>query len=443
MPSVKKININKLTIPFILLIIVWVSANMNWGDKRWEKIIKTDGTGYYAYLPAIFIYNDLNFGFFDKVKNDTNLSKNLDYNYKTTYNNKTINKYYAGTALAQLPFFIMGHFANYIFGFPLDGYSVYYLIFINIATIFYLFVACFFLAHLLRLYKIKEKNISITLIAIVFGTNVFHYTVSEPSMSHIYSFAFVTAFLYFSKIYFKIHQNRYIIYSSILLGIIILIRPVNGLIIFILPFLSGDIYNFKKGAYLFFRNFKILIISLFLIFGIISIQLIIYKIQCGNFFIYSYKGEGFNFFDPQIINILFSYKKGLFVYTPLLFVSLFGGYFLFKKSKFQFFNLFGFLFILTYVLSSWYMWYYGGSFSSRVYIEYYALFGILLATIFEKISKKPIRKLFITLIIFLVLVCQIQTYQYKYAYFHWSEMNKEKYWDQFLRIDKLINHEKE
>jgi hypothetical protein len=42
------------------------------------------------------------------------------------------------------------------------------------------------------------------------------------------------------------------------------------------------------------------------------------------------------------------------------------------------------------------------------------------------------------MVVLLVIVCQIQTYQYRYNQIHWSEMNKEKYWEVFLRIDKLM-----
>ena len=48
------------------VILVWVSSNLNWGGGRWGHIVKTDGNGYYAYLPAVFIYHDLHFNFIDK-----------------------------------------------------------------------------------------------------------------------------------------------------------------------------------------------------------------------------------------------------------------------------------------------------------------------------------------------------------------------------------------
>jgi hypothetical protein len=83
------------------------------------------------------------------------------------------------------------------------------------------------------------------------------------------------------------------------------------------------------------------------------------------------------------------------------------------------------------------MWFYGGSFSQRVMIEYYAFFSILLAKTLQETRKKPVKKLFVSMILLLVIVCQIQTYQYRRMQIHWSDMNKEKYWEVFLRIDKL------
>jgi hypothetical protein len=70
-------------------------------------------------------------------------------------------------------------------------------------------------------------------------------------------------------------------------------------------------------------------------------------------------------------------------------------------------------------------------------IEFYPFFAILLATALQEIKNITSKKIFLSLIVLLVLVCQIQTYQYRRMQIHWSDMNKEKYWDVFMRIDKL------
>jgi putative copper export protein len=83
------------------------------------------------------------------------------------------------------------------------------------------------------------------------------------------------------------------------------------------------------------------------------------------------------------------------------------------------------------------MWFYGGSFSQRVMIDFYAFFTLMLAIAVQEIKNSRLKILFISTIVLLVLVCQIQTYQYRRMQIHWSDMNKEKYWEVFMRIDKL------
>jgi hypothetical protein len=83
------------------------------------------------------------------------------------------------------------------------------------------------------------------------------------------------------------------------------------------------------------------------------------------------------------------------------------------------------------------MWFYGGSFSSRVYVEYIPVFMILLSLSIKGINIKFAKSVFVSMVILLIVVCQIQTFQYRYGFIHWSEMNKEKYWEVFMRIDKL------
>jgi hypothetical protein len=262
--------------------------------------------------------------------------------------------------------------------------------------------------------------------------------VVEFAMSHIYSFAFATMFLYCARKYLIEKKAPQLICAGLLLGMITLIRPVNILIILAVPFLTGS----WKDLIIAWRSLRInwqgLITAILGFLAMISVQVVIYTIQTGHLWVYSYGEEGFNFLHPHMLAILFSYKKGLFLYTPLLLISLTGLYFLWKKDRFSACWLTGFLFLLTYVLSSWWMWYYGGSFSSRVYIEYFSIFAILLGLSLEGFKGLIPRRIYISVIILLIFICQIQTYQYRYYFIHWSEMNKEKYWEVFMRIDLLM-----
>lgn len=433
-----KTSKSKVSIIIIILITVIISNNINWGNDNWKGIIESDAKGYYAYLPAIFIYKDLNLDFFEYIEKEKYFDKNFYYDYRAKANGKVINKYYCGTALAELPFFLIAHFLSFLLDTDMDGYSILYPVLINIAALFYLCIGLLYLHSTLKLYQIKEWQISLTLFATVFGTNLLYYAVVEPGMSHIYSFAFVSMFIYYSKRYFSSFQRKYIPILAIILGVIILIRPVNGLVILIWPFAASNFNMLKRGFKTAFRNRVSLIVGFCAFLGVVSIQLIIYKISTGNFLLYSYQKEGFNFLSPHFVDILFSYRKGLFLYTPMYLLSFTGLFFLWRSSRFEFYSWLGFFIVITYVFSSWWMWHYGGSFSSRVYVEYISLFMILLGLTLNGIKNIFYSRLYKSLIVILIIICQIQIYQYRYVHIHWGEMTKEQYWDVFLRVDRLI-----
>lgn len=424
-----------------MLIMTLVCSNFNWTKDSWKHIVEADAKGYYAYLPATFIYKDLNYNFFDKIEKEKYYNVNTFYDYRCGSNGKVINKYYCGTALAQMPFFLAAHGYAKIAGKDADGFSKPYMLAVSIGALFYLLFGLIFLNATLKLYEIGEWTKAWVLMGGVFGTNLFYYTVCEPGLSHIVSFTFVSAFCYYAKLYFVEFKSKQIIILCLLTGIIILVRPVNGLIVFSIPFFAGNLESLKDGFRFVFQRPFFLIIGIVGGIGIIFIQMIIYKISIGSFFVYSYGEEGFHFLAPHFWDILFSYKKGLFLYTPVYLLSFGGLIYLFRKNKFQFFSWSIFFLLITYVFSSWWMWFYGGSFSSRVYVEFLPMFMILLALFIHHQLKKLYRTSILFVLTVLIIICQIQTFQYRYYEIHWSDMNKEKYWAVFLCVDRLINKE--
>lgn len=438
--KVSKINlIPNWTILSIMLIMTLVSSNLHWSKQdSWKNIIGADAKGYYAYLPAVFVYQDLNFGFFDEIEKEKYFHESGIYDYRSFYKGHLINKYYAGTAVAQLPFFLIGHALSEPLGFPADGYSKPYIIAITIGSLFYLFIGLLFLSKLLTLFDIQKWNNALVLIAFTFGSNLFCYTIIDVGYSHVYSFTFITIFLYYVKRYFLNFNPKNILIIAACLGLIVLIRPVNGLIILSIPFLAGSSEKLKQGLKSLIQEHRTTTFTSVIIgFIIASIQLIIYKISTGNFLAYSYGQEGFNFLSPHIFDILFSYRKGLFLYTPIFLLSLLGLYFMRRTNKFEVKALSAFLLILVYILSSWWNWWYGGSFSSRVFVEYIPFFAILLGITLTHTKQLFYRASLLSITIIIIVICQIQMYQYRYYFIHYEEMNMEKYWDVFLRIDLL------
>ena len=413
---------------FIGIMVIFSSSNVKWGKDKWKSLICWDAKGYYAYLPAVFIYNDLSFQFYDSMDMKKYYNPDLEYNYRTISNGKTINKYYSGTAVAQLPFFLAAHILSGPLGYDSDGYSKIYVVFINLAAVFYLLLGLFYLYKLLILYGFQKNQISFVLLVLVFGTHLFYYTAFEPGMSHVYSFAFVNLFFYSARKFFLNPQKKDLLLMAFSIGLVVLIRPVNGLLIFSLPFLAGNRQNLKPALdFLWSVKWNYLPLAFLVSLSVMTIQPIIYQIQTGNFFVYSYTNEGFNFADPHMLDILFSYKKGLFLYTPILFLSLWGFGSFYKYEKAGSIGLAGFLIILTYVFSSWWNWWYGGSFSGRVYVEFLGVFALLLAFALSSINSKKAKTAFVVVLVVLSLFNQKQTYLYRNAFIHWENMTREKF----------------
>src|SRR5690606_23049281 len=86
----------------------------------------------------------------------------------------------------------------------------------------------------------------ITVLAIVFGTNLLIYGIVMGTMSHVYSFAAVTGFALFLRKSFISHKSRYLLATLICFGILFLVRPFNALVVLAIPALLADIPSLEN-----------------------------------------------------------------------------------------------------------------------------------------------------------------------------------------------------
>ncbi|RYD72715.1 MAG: hypothetical protein EOP53_21425 [Sphingobacteriales bacterium] len=165
------------------------------------------------------------------------------------------------------------------------------------------------------------------------------------------------------------------------------------------------------------------------------LQLLYWKLLSGSWLFDSYKGEGnFTFTSPHIFDGLFSYKKGWFVYTPLMLLAVAGFFWVKKFVPAALLALLVYFVINIYFTFSWNPWWYGGSFGMRALIQMYAIMSFGLASfltfMFNKDWRKELAFLLVAACIYLNL---FQTWQFRKGMIHWEEMTKEKYWDVFLK----------
>lgn len=232
-----------------------VSMNIKWSGQNWKNIICSDAKCYYMYLPGIFIYNDLNFGFVHEIENVKYYDVNNYRDCRVYVNDKAVSKVTAGVALAQLPFFLAAHAYAKLSGYPPDGYSKPYQLGITLAAIFYLMAGLWFLHKLLNLYSISQKVQMVVIIACAFASNLFYYVLGEPGLSHVYSFALISAMIYFLKRYFISPNLKPLFAASLLLGVNVMIRPANILILAAIPFVAASFENLSRGIMMPLRRF--------------------------------------------------------------------------------------------------------------------------------------------------------------------------------------------
>lgn len=423
----------------ILLLLLFVLNNFFKNNNRHS--INADGVGYFDYLPSVFVYHDL---IRKDVKNSDSLSLYSRINEMDVYldyKDHKVNKYAVGTAVMILPFYL---FTYAIIPGNLtiqDAYNSKFQTTVLVAALFYVILSLVFLAKLLALYKINLWLIRFLQLLLVFASPVAHYATLDAGFSHVYSMFAILLFLFFSKRFFVFFKAKDFYLAAFSLGLIIICRQFNVLIVFTLPFLAANFESLKMAFHNLTAKPLKIIIGFLIVFLVFSIQMIVWYLQSGHFLLDSYQDSKFNFLHPHFYDVLFSFQKGLFVYTPVLLFALF--FVLLKIIKRQYYLAFSWFFaflIINYFISSWEYWQYGASFGMRPYIDFLAFFFIAIALFLNEVNKW-FKVVFIPLSLFFVLLNLIQIYQYNNFIIRWMDMDFPSYKKVFMKTsDRFIGY---
>lgn len=396
-----------------------------------------DVAQYYAYLPGTFIYNydftyqeDLQF-----FMNDAPLGGKMP---KTTY----------GMSVLYSPFFTIGYKIALNQKSPLNGYSEPFSTAIHFGSIFYGLLGLLFLRNfLIKFYS--EIITTITLAIVFFGTTLFCYILAFSEMTHGYLFMLFSAQLLLTYHWYKNPTFSKSLLLGFIMGLACLIRPTEVFAATIFVFWKADSFSSLKERFSYLlKCYKHLLIMALVALSLWIPQFLFWKYKTGTYFYFSYPGERFFWSDPQIINILFSYRKGWFVYSPLILLAFIGFFFMkdeIKKSKIV---LVTFILITIYVLSCWWDWHFGGCFGARGFVQYTAFLAIPIASLVNHIvTLKNKFTNFVQAIFFVVVFSGIclnvgQTYQYTTGLIHYDSMNRKSYWLVFNKY-KLSQQETE
>lgn len=427
----------------VILLFLFCTSSVNFNNAKWKDktVVDWDVTSYYSYLPATLIEKDITLKFYDK---DPAFYGDHRFLPKKCENGNYVIKTSMGMAVMYLPFFGLGHLEAKLFGWPQDGFSDPYQFWILFSSLFYITIGLYFLRKILLRYH-PEKMTAFILFCILFGTNVFIYCSINGAMSHAHSFSLVCVFMFYSIKWLEKPSFKYSLIVGLIGGLIFLIRPINILLfLFLLLYGVNGFADIIERIKFFGKHFVHVILIGILCFLVFLPQMLYWKFITGHYFFNSYIGERFFFDNPHLIQGLFGFRKGWLLYTPIMIFSLAGLFYLRKhKNPFFFPTLIVFI-IYTYVILSWWCWWYGGSFGMRAMIDIYPLLTISMGGFIGWLLNRKLKakRIGISIMVFFIVLNLFQSLQYRWAIQHFDSNTAAAYFDAFFRIRKSPNQEK-
>ncbi len=340
-------------------------------------IITGDGYGYYFYLPYYLInYRDIHF---ERLLSPSEFEQFWDH-------------YQVGESIMILPFFMIGHLLSIIFKYPLDGHSFIYQHAAGLSGLFYAVAGIYVLKKVLERYFSKKVTL-ITLLAIIFGTNLYHYGTLGSLLSHSFSFFLCSLIIYLIPLWFENPGSKKItLILGIVAGLVMVVRLPNILILLFLLFYrvhsTGDL---KKRFIFFWHNYKSILLIAIVIAVIFIPQIITWKLTFNQWLVYSYGEAKFHFDQLYIASVLFSIRRGLLFWSPILCFAIAGFWFMREKMNDYFTASLLFIPLIIFINSSFARWWFGSSFGHRGFTEFLPVFALATAAFYSSLKNKRIK----------------------------------------------------
>lgn len=401
--------------------------------------------GYYLYLPALFIYDDVGLqdkDWIDEIKTTYEPSNTL-YQLFEQPNGNSVIQYSSGQAFLYFPFFAIAHGVALVSDYPADGFSKPYEYILNIGMLCYFALGLWLLILLGRRY-FEDHWVALGLLCLYFGTNLIQIAGEYILSAHIGLFVLYTALIYVSDSYVRNRKPLHALLIGALCGLIILNRPTEIVALFI-PLLWGYGQNTEPGWKIGVKHPRDLLIASGLVLLIGFTQLIYWRYTAGSWIHFSYENpaEGLDWLQPHTIDFLFSFRKGWFVYTPIA-VFIVAGFILMKKQIAHAWLPSLLVFVIgIYLMSTWTTWHYaGGSYSSRTMINIYPVLFLPLTLAIKTAWHSRAKLVFAVILIAMVALNLFQFWQWRERIIDKTRMTSEYYKRIFLATETQTEWEK-
>lgn len=391
-----KIKFNTRSLLFLVFFVLAILTIVL--KPYWQ--IGGDGFGYYSYIRSFIFDGDFNlhneFALYDSLYDHTTLIGWY------TDANQIGNPFAVGSAILWAPFvwlaFIFSSFIDFFDPYFLSGFNWPYQAAVAFATWAY------FLLGLALVFKTISKLLDNKVawfgsIITVGLTPVVYYLIYEPSMAHGLTVFSSALFFYYLLNIYKTEKVSYrdFFFFAISISLLFLIRWQD--IIFLLSAIILISYKiFKEKS---FRNYiKPILFSAFVCFVFILPQLFMWKHLFGTWIAVPQGSSFFNLSNPHLWLFLFSSYHGMFIIHPMIILSLFGLFYLFRRYPVLVISLFVVLFIQVYLNAGLHDWYGGGSFGARRMVSSFFIFALGFSALLKNIFSRKIMLIFFSLVVF-------------------------------------------
>ncbi len=353
-----------------------------------QATIAWDVSGYYWYLPSVFIYKDLKHQQFkDSVLKKYAPTPDFQEAFLDSSSGNYVMKYSSGMAVMFLPYFTAAHFAAKAMGYPADGFSAPYQFAIQVGGLIMSLIGLWYFRRFLKKYY-SDTVVALALFILVFGTNYLNYGAIDTGMSHTWLFTLYVFLLLSTRAYYEKPNAKYAAITGFLMGLLTLTRPTEA-ISCLIPLLWGmesfSAQAIRERLAFFKKNLKFILVTAVCAAAVVSVQMMYWKYASGHWIVYSYQDQGFSWLHPHLYDYPLSFRSGWFTFTPMMMFA-FVGLIPFVKYGRNRIMILSFFLLNFYVVSSWDIWWFGG----RAMVQSYPILILPIATLLEVMLRKKV-----------------------------------------------------
>lgn len=344
------------------------------------QLIGSDGVGYYVYVRSFVLDGDLDF------ENEYTYYRDAFPTPELTPIGRPANKYSIGTAVLWLPFFLAAHALALLLqavlpasigGSLANGYNYLYQAAVCMGSIIYGALG-FWLAYRCAGQVFAQRAGLLAVVLLWLASNAPYYMIFEPSMSHmvsLFSVALVVSLWFWHLRGAEMPGLPVAALLGAASGLVLLVRLQDGLFL-LLPWgtlllrllqarQAGQAADMRRWFW-----FGLLAGGcMLLVFGL---QLVAWQRIYGSWLALPYSQDHdppFYWLQPNVVGVLISPFRGLFVWHPVYVLASVGLALLARRDWRLALALAGVLLLNMYVIAAWWSWWQGDAFGGRMFLN--------------------------------------------------------------------------